>query len=214
MGIPGRTWAVHRWDAAWRWGVLLCGIRLLTANLDAETVDTGFLSPQAVARKVILPLYAKGEAEPAIVVRASRVSREFQRHGFFRLGLAPQTVMIDLSIEVRDAPRARELLRDVVSRVSSESGKGPVLVRGIAICLPGQSAPVVKASGLDFASGVWRLRAGTLTLSGKDSTEFSDAILNVTGPNVGRLTLAADVGPRVIDLFEITPSHLSLKSLP
>jgi hypothetical protein len=63
----------------------------------------GQMLPGTKAKGMVMPVYVRGHSQAAAVLRIERISAEYQRKGFFRIGLLPQIVAEGVSIELRQS---------------------------------------------------------------------------------------------------------------
>src|SRR5882672_7348979 len=65
----------------------------------------------------VAPVYLEFGEEPVAMLRIKSVSTEYQRKGFFRIGLLPMLVLTEIAIEVRDMARFGDALSGVQQRI-------------------------------------------------------------------------------------------------
>jgi hypothetical protein len=160
-----------------------------------------------IAKGVIMPLHAGQDQKPVAVVRIERIVKEYQRHGFFRIGLLPQVVAEGLTLELREGSRATEILGELPFCLLKVISRGAAPVRGFTIRTPNQSIPLLQAAYLSLGAGEWRLRDGTLARPGVAPIRFTEATLQVTGPAAGRICCRSVGTPIAFNLFASEPPN-------
>ena len=82
------------------WTVLaLSALQLVLADSGATVEDRSAAAGRLISTQLVIPFYTPNEDQPAVVLRAQQVSKEYQRHGFFRIGLLPIFVLDQVTLD-------------------------------------------------------------------------------------------------------------------
>ena len=151
--------------------ILLSGI-LWAASSQAQ-IGGDFILHNGQMRGAVIPLYVGSEPQPALVVRADRIFRDFQEKGFFRMGILPVAVMDGVTLEIRDVhslsnslfqlrqwlgPQAASHLELRHATVEIAAGVTNRLQAGRVRILPGGRLQLDDS--VRFHAGTTRIRAG------------------------------------------------------
>ncbi len=163
-----------------------------------------FASDRLRIQDAVIPVYAGDGLEPAAVVRADSVHTEFERKGFFRIGVLPVAVMEGVTIEVRQPERAAESLAQV-SRWFEGGGVKRMELRRVKFRIAPSSANCLEAGrGAFIAGGCLELLDDVRFGSGTNVICAPRATLQVTGRNAGQIVLLT-TPPRTNNFFLIPP---------
>ena len=147
------------------------------------------LNPEDSIKGAVMPVYQKFGTEPVAVCRAERVFSDYQRRGFFRIGVLPLLVFDGLQIEVRDPARVSSILSSVSGRFASKGQiKKAVEGRDFTLRFASESSGRLRARRVRLERGTeWHLQDGTVDQLGGEAVSFSRATLTVTGANAGEV---------------------------
>jgi hypothetical protein len=165
--------------------------------------ETGFLAPHAVAKGLIVPINIRAGPRPDAVLFVERITQEYKRYGFFRIGLLPQVAAEGMTLEIREISRAREVLVELSSFVPKSINPSEVPVRGFTVRVSGQSTPLIRAASMKIGPGEWELRDGVFAKQDSPPIRFEDASLQVAGAGVGRICCHAGDKGVACDLFAV-----------
>lgn len=177
----------------WSAQVLLAGmVSVLVAAAGQAQCAGGLLSAPWNVRGAVIPLYVGREAQPSVVVRAERIYTDYQRKGFFRIGVLPIAVMEDVAIEVRQP----ESLTNGLARLHHWLGSwdaNRLEVRRAALFVAGTVTNRLEAGRIRVRSGgTWELLDGICYRSGTIEKRAARGVLQVTGERTGQLRMAAE----------------------
>lgn len=79
--------------------IVMAGFRLVASG-GAQTWGD-FVTGNSRVQGAVIPVYLGTASDPALVVRADKIYRDYQRKGFFRIGVLPIAVMEGVTFEVR-----------------------------------------------------------------------------------------------------------------
>jgi hypothetical protein len=154
------------------------------------------LDSQAEVRGAVVPVYLQAADGPAVVIRADHVFNDYQRRGFFRIGVLPLCVLDGVSVEVRETNQvAAALSRASESFAARGSMSRAVEARNFSISFPNQKSATVKARRVCFEKGdEWLVAEGILRLHGGECVSLRTGRLVVRGPAAGDLIYAGTNG--------------------
>ena len=157
------------------------------------------------AKDAVTWIYVKGRSDPVAVVRIASARRDFQRRGYFRIGLLPMAVIEDVKVEIRHAEDVGDLLVQTRQGLGMMAHGRALEVRRIALSLAGESEPFLRAESVRFEDdGRWQLRRVVLNTR-NECIEAGRAWLQVTGPDAGQLVLETETGQHVTSLLHPEP---------
>lgn len=157
------------------------------------------------AKDAVTWIYVKGRSDPVAVVRIASARRDFQRRGYFRIGLLPMAVIEDVKVEIRHAEDVGDLLVQTRQGLGMMAHGRALEVRRIALSLAGESEPFLRAESVRFEDdGRWQLRRVVLNTR-NECIEAGLAWLQVTGPDAGQLVLETETGQHVTSLLHPEP---------
>lgn len=152
------------------------------------------------ARGAILPIYLDREPTPAAVVRVDEIYTQYQRRGFFRIGLLPQLVAKGVTLELGQTAQMTNALRTFRPQLFAVHGSDPFLCCGIKVRRQNDSRLLLQAQSLKFNDqGQWELTDGNL-----HGLHFDRATLQPTGPSAGRVVCQTEHQTSARNLFEPT----------
>jgi hypothetical protein len=171
------------------------------------------LDSQAEVRRAVVPIYLRAAEGPAVVIRADHVFNDYQRRGFFRIGVLPLCVLDGVSVEVRETNQiAAALSRASESFAARGSMSRAVEARNFSISFPNQKSATMKARRVCFEKGdEWWFEEGILRLHSGECVSLQTARLVVRGPAAGDLIYAGRNGPV---RFNLISSHSTEENEP
>lgn len=176
---------------------------LLTANAQNKLFDY-----QTAIRGLAIPCYMGTNTPPAAVIRVKEVSHDFQRRGFFRIGVLPLLILKGVTVEVLDRTRLAALLARVKKLSAAKQGADAIQIRDFSLVCSVPHQVVLRARSVRAeAGGRWRLEQGTVTVASSHPLSFHDGILSVSGPEAGTFTCGTAKGSLRISLFSLIPRN-------
>lgn len=161
------------------------GILLAVAN---ETCATAAKTLPTSARDFTVSVYIPKGVSPELVIHASGMFMDHERHGFFRIGLMPEMVVENVRIEVRSA----EALTNVMSALHSWNRPGAgarrLKLQHLEILLMGQISPCLRAAAGKIGNdGAIQLTSVSVADADGHQRDLPAAALQLTGPARGQL---------------------------
>jgi len=192
------------------WLALLMGV-VVGSVVPAASQPALFPPPAAPGSRpglkgVTAPLYVAGEPKAVAVLRVEKVFTDYQRKGFFRIGLLPLCVAEGVRLEVQRPEKAAAALANVRGHLRLAKGNVPAELRRLVVEVAGEPTVQLKAGRVRFAeAGDWLLDGGVSCAQGTTVAEGARATLQVTGESPGQLVLETAAGQRTMRLFPTPP---------
>jgi len=162
---------------------------------------------------ITAPLYVAGEPKPVAVLRVEKVFTDYQRKGFFRIGLLPLCVADGVRLEVQQPEKAAAALANVPGHLRLAKGNVPAELRRLVLSVAGEPTVQLKAGRVRFGqAGDWLLDGGVSCAQGTTVTEGARATLQVTGESPGQLVLETAAGQRTARLLPTPPPKTPWKT--
>jgi hypothetical protein len=154
---------------------------------------------------LVLPVYApraSGSNGPMAVVRIERFSTDYQRKGFFRIGLLPMLVADGVVFEIFDPTSAATALEKARFQIKALCGTGVFELRRVRFLFQSTPDRQLEAKRIRFdENGVWEIEG----LEYRDQNrrwQAGKAMLVATGGRAGELRFEADSRPRILNIFQ------------
>ena len=193
-------------------GVLVCAA--LTLSTVASSLNDDFEHAYK-ASKIEIPLYLKcpgNHAETTFEIGAviciENLDKDFQRRGFFRIGVLPLLVLNGMTIEVLDTRRTAEAFAKANAKLKARRKSGACVEgRSFSVCFGNEPNATLQAAVVHFRDEeTWALDDGSIEAEGS-THRFKTAVFHVEGNQAGELTFRSD--DRV---FHLNVFHLPGKS--
>jgi len=174
--------------------LLCCGLATVACARDWQGVDAAHL------RGVVIPLYNKQDRTSVANVRIGCVFPDYERRGFFRVGLLPMVAGESVQIEVLQGRRALNALTGLEKRFTTQQRR-VVEWRDVTFTFAHDSALGMHVGRLRMVSEEqWELLDGVRIQCGTETT-WPKASLFLSGPNAGQVRY----GSASIELFKREP---------
>jgi hypothetical protein len=163
----------------------------------ADLLRQGF-----AVRRAVIPLYSGPDRKLSIVVSIDQSGVEYQRKGFFRIGILPVQVLEGVTFDLQDPSSAAASLQ----RVRRWFGVGTrVELRRVKFVFQGNT---MEAARVRFDPGQqWQLLGGVRLVCDGRETRAARGAFNVCAGQPGQVTL--ETSPRSTHTF--LPSTLASK---
>jgi hypothetical protein len=175
---------------------IVCVSCFFTGNSKAQGVmdllQEGLSVPHAV-----IPLYTDPPRKLAAVVRVDRARLDYQRKGFFRIGMFPIVKLEDVTFEARDTGDPSTSLACVRHWLGTRAGQRIDMRRVQFLFSPTNRLEAGLARCV--AEDRWELLEGVRFISGATEVRAPRGVLQMTGPRAGQLIL--DSVPRSTNTF-------------
>jgi hypothetical protein len=161
------------------------------------------------ASNVCVAVYLKSEPSPVAIVRTRAIHEDYQRRGFFRIGVLPMLALERLTLEVRDPEHLSGVLTNATALLGRK-GEARKAVEGRDFALSFSSKPdglvtarSVRLEGRD----AWSLAQGAVDMPPGKPVNFRQATLTISGPQAGDLLCDTTNGPVRICLHPLLYNH-------
>ena len=157
---------------------------------------------QLLGRGVAFPIFLGDQREPAASVRAETVSKDYQRKGFFKIGLLPQLVAENVTVRFNKMADAEKVLSALSRHKWVGNNQLPVEFRTVRFETADRPEPILSATSLTFGeAGKCHLKEVTLTHSRTNRVRLKNATLQLSGTSVAALKFRDGTNDCTITLF-------------
>lgn len=157
------------------------------------------------ATNVVMTLYPEAGLQPLATIRASHFYKDFQKRGFFRIGLLPIPVAENVVVQIQSAECLTNAMLAIQSWSQPSAGVRCLELRNLEIELSGEKQPRLTAANARVGqSGTLELTKICLFNTTGQPTSISKATLQVDGVSVGWLRWKVDGQPQTAFLFKAT----------
>ena len=158
-------------------------------------------------RNLTIPLYEAAQPSPVAVLRIGEVRLDYQRKGFFRIGLLPMLVADEVSIDLGSAHNPLEALRRACRRLEMPHRAGALELRRVTVRFPPSLHSRLLAARVRFGQeGRWQISDGAVWEDGTRRVEASRGCLHLSGALAGQVVLETSPCPSVVVLPSLSSS--------
>jgi len=165
---------------------MACLTGLLSGHAGAQSVSDLLQEGLSVPHAVI-PLYTDPPRKLAAVVRVDRAYLDYERKGFFHIGLFPVVALEDVTFEARDTASPSASLACVRRWLGAKAGQR-IEMRRVKFLFSSTNrleAGLARCAAEDR----WELLNGVRVISGASEARAPRAILEMAGPRAGQVIL-------------------------
>jgi hypothetical protein len=162
------------------------------------------------AQHAVVPLYPTGSLKLAAIVRVDRAFLDYQRKGFFRLGMFPVGVLDGVTIEAQDKANPLASLDCIRHWLATKTGQRIEMRRFKFLFSPTNRVEAGLARCV--AQDHWELLNGVRFISGAGEIRAPKAILQMAGPRSGQVIM--ETTPRSTNTFLTSALALQDSSHP
>jgi hypothetical protein len=142
---------------------------------------------------------------PAAQVHVARMFIDYERHGFFRIGLLPIPVVENVQIQIQSAGCLTNAMFALHSWNQPSVGAERLELRNLEIRLLGEKQPRLSAASARVGKdGVLELSAVSVFNTTGQQTSIPKAVLQAAGSSAGWLHWNANGHPQELFLFKPT----------
>jgi hypothetical protein len=173
--------------------VMLCLPEVNAAGLAGGTVqDVGIAE------------YSSKDLSLVARVHASQIVTDYERHGFFRIGLLPIAVADNVQLQISSAGCLTNALSALREWRQPSVGARRLELRNLEITMVGEARPRLRASRARIGNDS-SLELFNVSSSGAEGqpVAFGKGALQIAGSSAGRLSW--DVAGRTEELFPLNP---------
>ena len=181
---------VVRPSSAFRLQLLLLASVVISLALPAQAQSVSdLLSARSSARGVVTTFYQGTEQPPSLVVRIEGVYTDYQRKGFFRIGLLPVGVLEGVVLELNHLEYWTNSMAQLHRWLESRSVK-TMEMRRLTLLMPaGVTNRLESVRARVGAGGKLHLFDGVSFVSGTNHLRAARGTLQLTGARAGELVL-------------------------
>jgi hypothetical protein len=180
---------------------------LVLAQAEAQSVSE-ILQQGVSLQGAVIPLYNAGSSKPSAVVRVDRAYVDYQRKGFFHIGLFPIGVLDGVTFEAAKGATPTGSMSTVRRWLESKSGQR-IELRRVTFLFSKTNrleAELARNAGGDR----WELSKGVRLTSGGRTVQAATASFELAGPYCGRVIL--ETMPRSTNAFVASALTLNASS--
>jgi hypothetical protein len=146
-----RSWTSRVADAAI---VITCLASLFSdESFDFLALPVRAEGTSGIAKGVVIPIHREGQSEAALVVRIDRIYREYQRMGFFRIGVLPKVIAEGVKFEFRNTSDLVQSLRQARASLFEVHHASAMELRNVAFKVGKSDTPFLQARLANFDAG-------------------------------------------------------------
>jgi hypothetical protein len=150
------------------------------------------LSGRFKAQGVVTAFYEGAEQTPSMVVRADAIYTDYERKGFFRIGLLPVGIMEGVTFELHHPESFTNSLAQMRGWLGSQAAKRMEFRKVSFLTFAGETNRLESGRARFSSGGRWELLDGVRLLSGTNQVAAPHATLQVAGKQTGQLVMATD----------------------
>ncbi|MBI4325061.1 MAG: hypothetical protein HY674_07325 [Chloroflexi bacterium] len=134
-------------------------------------------------------------------MKVDKVFTEYQRRGFFRIGLLPLVVMDGVKIDFRQVDAASSALARLPQELKPWAGSRMLELRDVKFAFPVEPKERLRAGKVRWLeNGQWQLSNGVTIQMTTNKVKVAQATLQVAGPSAG---LVAWGSPSALSRFSL-----------
>jgi hypothetical protein len=176
--------------------VFACLLCFVLTKAGAQSVSD-LLQQGVSVRRAVVPLYTTGSFKLSAVVRVDRAYMDYQRKGFFRIGMFPVGVLDGVTFEARDTADPFASLASMRRWLGTRAGQRIEMRRVKLLFSPTNRLEAGLARCV--AGDRWELLNGVRFVSGAGEIRAPRATLELGAPQGGRVVL--ETVPRTTNTF-------------
>jgi hypothetical protein len=176
-------------------GFLFCSSHPVSGEFLTEA-----LSGRIEARGVAAPFYDGAQLNPSLILRVDSVYTDYERKGFFRIGILPLAVMEGVKIEVYQPESLARGLEQMNNWLGVRAARRVEFRKLSFVVFTGETNCLICSRAQAVGGGKWELLGGVHFRAGTNEVSAASAILQVNGPQTGRIVLGTNP-PRTNSLF-------------
>ena len=152
------------------------------------------------------PVYLGTSPKPAAVLKIDRIYTDYQRKGFFRIGLLPMVVADGVTFEFLQPGKIEETLSEMRAWLEPKATSKVLELRKVTFNFPSAFQRKLMAKRVRLLEqGRWQLFDGVTYQNATNLAYAPRALLQVTGKHAGWLTLESTNTVEAIRLFSGLP---------
>ena len=189
----------------WRLRVVALAFAFGISCPGQDTLPVSFID----ASNVCVAVYLKSELSPVAIVRARVIHGDYQRRGFFRIGVLPMLALERLTLRCVTQSTWSGVLTNATAFLARK-GEARKAVEGRDFALSFTSKPDGRVTARSVrleGREAWSLAEGRVDMPPGKPVNFRQATLTISGPRAGDLLCETTNGPVRICLCSLLSSH-------
>lgn len=158
-------------------------------------------------RNLTIPLYEAAQPRPVAVLRIGEVRLDYQRRGFFRIGLLPLVVVDEVRIDLGSASDPLDALGRACRRLDMPHRTDAIELRRVTVRFPSSPQSQLQAARVRFGQeGQWHISDGAVWEDGTKRVEASRGCLHLSGALAGQIVLDTSPSPSAVAMPNLSAS--------
>ncbi len=143
---------------------------------------------EPIAKGLNAPIFVAPHPHPVAILSIGTISKEYARHGFFRIGLLPELLIDSVTLEIRNSSEVSRILGTVQARSQPLLPQKGVRIQDVCIKVDYEGQRILVASQIrDLGKPRWQFADGVVSTDGTNFVTFDHASLSVGGTDFGQL---------------------------
>jgi hypothetical protein len=139
----------------WAWPSGLFALIMGTAIVGA--MEPSWLGPRG---RITVPLYARDSTQPVGVLRAERLRPDYERRGFFRIGVLPMLVAEEVTLEAQRVSDGARMLRQAALFLQANGAERKLELRKVTCRFAGETPIELQCGRLVPTADGWLATGG------------------------------------------------------
>ena len=162
------------------------------------------------AKSLTFSVYNPKDLSPEMVIHADGIFTDYERRGFFRIGLMPVLVADNVRIEVQSVEGLTNILSALHSWIRPGAGAQRLNLKHLEIAVRGETQPCLRAAAGQIGSeGAIQLTSVSASDGSGHQMFMPSAALQLTGPAGGQLSWIRNGQPECLRLIKTTTAKTS-----
>ncbi len=158
---------------------------------------------EPLAKGLTAPIFVPPDPHPAAVLTIGSISREYARHGYFRIGALPELVIDSVTLEIRNPSVIGRILDALNERSLPHLPDKWVRIRNVCLKAGYGSRSIIVAAEIRKLGRLrWRFVDGVVSNDGTNFHTFDEASLSVSGPGFGQLVVMSSLKTNLIPFLQ------------
>ncbi len=164
------------------------------------------LSSRTKISGAVIPIFLEDNRPAAAVLKVDKVYTEYQRRGFFRIGLLPLVVMEGVKIDFRQVDAASSALARLPKELKPWAGSRMLELRDVKFAFPAEPKERLRAAKVRWLeNGQWQLSNGVAIQMATNEVKVQQALLQIAGPSAGVVAWGDPNALSSFNLFAFNP---------
>lgn len=155
-------------------------------------------------------IYFGNQAQPCATLRTAWLHKDFERRGFFRIGLFPLIAMETFQLDIPNPGSAAYGFAQIQSLLKTAAGGSRIELRNVRVSVG--TARVVCGRVRFAANGDWELLDGVSLHNEAKETHAAKGIFHASGPGLGTILLKGQ--SRTLALFSPADAETQSEKTP